>query len=269
MSLHSGGAMSELLDEVKLTARVITRPLLSAYRSFSLHCLTLIRPIWHMPESRLLPFCLLLASCSDDLSSPSAAPIDDANDASGATVADASDASVPDASPMIGTVPDASTNSLSPPRTAQCKPGRYEGMFNCSIGGLLPWTGSIAFELVKDEMGAGEFRTLSIAAGTKISSDQDSMGGTFSGQLAASFDCQTGLLSGDLVDGKYLFLGSVEYHFKGPLTGSYRMDGGAPGFDGKLGTLTSIDFEAVGAFSPTGDCTWSADLADDKPDAGP
>jgi hypothetical protein len=41
-----------------------------------------------------------------------------------------------------------------------------------------------------------------------------------------------------------------------------------PGFDGKLGTLTTSDFAIAGPLAPTGDCTWSADLSDAQPDAG-
>jgi hypothetical protein len=36
----------------------------------------------------------------------------------------------------------------------------------------------------------------------------------------ADFDCASGELDGELVEGKYLFLGVMEYHFEGPLQGN-------------------------------------------------
>jgi hypothetical protein len=56
----------------------------------------------------------------------------------------------------------------------------------------------------------------------------------------------------------------------GPLEGSYRADGGSPGFDGKMGPLKSTDFDLYGEFASYADCTWNAArIGDAVVDAGP
>lgn len=209
--------------------------------------------------------CLCLWGCSDDAA---AGPSTSSGDDDAKVEVSEKDASVRDAKAPPA-MRDAGKLDAGTARIAQCAPGHYEGKFDCAIAGLLPWTGRMAFDLVENSTGSGEFQTLSIAAGTEIVGDQDSMGGMFTGELQADFDCQTGELDGQLANGRYLFVGAMEYMFEGPLHGLYRSDGGTPGFDGTLGTLTTPNFEFAGPFAPTGDCTWSADLTDSAPDAGP
>jgi hypothetical protein len=105
--------------------------------------------------------------------------------------------------------------------------------------------------------------------GTKIMGSDDSLSGMFTAELQGDFDCRTGELTGQISNGVYLFAGFMEYQLEGPLQGSYRTDGGLPGFDGTMGKLTSKDFEAFGELGPYAMCTWSASQVSSRVDAGP
>jgi hypothetical protein len=154
------------------------------------------------------------------------------------------------------------------PTSLECEPGRYEGTFLCAIV-VVPWSGKMQFDLVGNVMGAGEFRTLSVAAGTKINSDLDSMGGTFTGDLQAEFDCDTGQLEGELANGVYLLANIMPWRFNGPLQGTYRLDdAGVPGFDGTMGTLTTPDLWFYGPLGPSARCEWKVSRVGDVLDAG-
>jgi len=215
---------------------------------------------------------LLLASCSETAPRGPGEESDDSDDSDNSQDSDAvidarveaRDASQPlrDASRL-----DAGRPPLTPVR--ECLPGRYEGEFKCVISDFLPWEGKIGFDLVEESMHAGEFATLTIVAGTRIMGSDDSLQGMFSADLEGSFDCRTGALTGRLANGVYLFAGFMEYQLEGPLQGSYRADGGLPGFDGTMGKLTSKTFEALGELGPSAMCTWSANQTGKSADAGP
>lgn len=154
---------------------------------------------------------------------------------------------------------DGRTTRPPPQPAPNCMPGRYEGEFNCLISGLLPWFGKMQFSLVEKTMSGGEFTTLEIVPGTQIMGNDDSFQGMFTAELAGTFDCQTGVLTGALEDGTYLFGGFMEYQLEGPLEGSYQLgDAGGVGFDGEMGPLKSAMFDLYGPFAPTAMCTWSA-----------
>jgi hypothetical protein len=139
-------------------------------------------------------------------------------------------------------------------------PGRYDGMFECLISGLLPWEGRMSFSLVAKVSGGGEFQSLEIVPGTRITGNDDSFNGMFEAELQGTFDCATGMLTGALTNGNYLFAGVMNYELEGDLEGSYQneLDGGVPGFQGTMGPLTSKTFEQVGPLGPSATCTWSA-----------
>jgi hypothetical protein len=214
-------------------------------------------------------FFLLTASCSGTPERNVSGAGDGSEDGeNGDPVVDAGVAAVDAGRPMR----DASRlDAARPPAVLarECTPGRYEGEFNCVISGLLPWVGKIGFDLVEQEMNAGEFLTLTIVPGTRIMGSDDSLDGMFTADLEGDFDCRTGALTGRLANGVYLFGGFMEYQLEGPLQGTYRTDGGAPGFDGTMGKLTSPTFEAFGDLGPSAMCTWTATQVDKSLDAGP
>lgn len=218
-----------------------------------------------MYAARLLALSVALCACtSDDRGSAPEEELDEDGKEvdAGATPKDAG--RMRDASPL-----DAS----KPPRPvpqAQCTPGQYDGQFSCLISGLLPWAGKMSFALVEKAENSGEFTSLQIIPGTQISGNDDSFQGEFTATLEGDFDCRTGQLTGQLVDGNYVFGGFMNYQLHGPLEGSYLSDGGTPGFDGKMGPLKSSDFDLYGDFAPYADCTWSASrVGEVSGDAGP
>ncbi len=154
---------------------------------------------------------------------------------------------------------------------AQCMPGRYKGELNCVVSGVLPWTMTMAFDLVEKTRGAGEIILLQIVPGTEVSGGDDSFQSTYSAKLSGTFDCSTGVLTGALEDGRYLLGGLQEYHFEGPLEGHYNADdGGVPELEGQAGPLAVTTFDALGPLAPSGDCKWSAPrVGDVEADAGP
>jgi hypothetical protein len=147
----------------------------------------------------------------------------------------------------------------APPRTAQpdCTPGSYTGEFTCLISGLVPWGGTMAFSLVEEASGAGEFQTLQIVPGTRLSGTDETFSGTFSADLQGTFDCRTGKLVGSLENGVYRIQGETPLSMRGGLEGTYLTDAGTPGFSGTMGPLGTPDFDLLGALAPTASCTWS------------
>lgn len=158
---------------------------------------------------------------------------------------------------------DAGTKA--PPRTAQpdCTPGSYTGEFTCLISGLVPWGGTMAFSLVEEAAGAGEFQTLQIVPGTRLNGTDETFSGTFSADLQGTFDCRTGKLVGSLENGVYLIQGETPLSMRGGLEGTYLTDAGTPGFSGTMGPLGTPDFDLLGALAPTASCTWSTVRAGD------
>lgn len=144
------------------------------------------------------------------------------------------------------------------PREPRCSPGLYEGMFSCLISGLLPWQGKMSFALEEKTTVALEFPILEIVPGTQISGNDDSFQGMFMAELEGTFECQTGVLTGAMKNGKYLFGGFMEYQLQGKLAGNYVSDGGVRAFQGMMGPLTSKDFEILGPLGPSATCTWHA-----------
>jgi hypothetical protein len=217
-----------------------------------------------MGSCRAVVLALLLASCADE--KPASEPEEGVEVGLDARVEEPRDAGRP---PREDTpVRDGGRRAVTIPM--ECEPGRYEGTFLCAIVAVVPWAGKMQFELVGNEMGSGEFRTLSVAAGTKISSDLDSMGGTFTGDLEAEFDCQTRQLRGELANGVYLLASLMPWRFNGPLQGTYRIDdAGVPGFDGTMGTLTTPDLWFYGPLGPSAMCEWQVSRVSDGLDAGP
>lgn len=206
---------------------------------------------------------MLLASCSGDEGSRQPdADVEPELDARVPT--EPADAGRPGRDASV--IRDAGRRPMTTPM--ECAPGRYEGTFLCAII-VVPWSGKMQFDLVENVMGAGEFTTLSVAAGTKISSDLDSMGGTFTGDLKAEFDCTTGKLEGELANGVYLLASIMPWRFNGPLEGTYRLDdAGVPGFDGTMGTLTTPDLWFYGPLGPSAMCEWHVSRVGEIPDAG-
>ncbi|MET0283565.1 MAG: hypothetical protein ABW352_03825 [Polyangiales bacterium] len=211
-----------------------------------------------------LALSLLITSCSDDNTPVEPEEVVDARLDSGA-VTMPKDAGVKRDAELTRV----DSGRKPPTIPMQCEPGRYAGEFFCAISGIAPWFGKMEFDLVENVMGSGEFTTLSVAAGTQISSDLDSMGGTFSGDLVAEFDCRTGEIKGELANGIYLLVGVMPWRFNGPLQGSYGTDdAGLPAFEGKLGTLTTPDLWFYGPLGPSAMCDWHASRVD-RVDAGP
>jgi hypothetical protein len=201
----------------------------------------------------VVALCLALAGCSSDAGGAEPEPQDDDE------VVDARAADKPkDAGDRTRDARPLDASKPRPIPQAQCSPGQYDGDFSCLISGLLPWAGKMSFALVEKSANSGEFTTLQIVPGTQISGNDDSFSGMFTATLEGEFDCQTGQLTGQLADGLYTFGGFMNYQLHGPLEGSYRADGGTPGFDGKMGPLKSTDFDLYGELAPYADCTWSA-----------
>lgn len=201
----------------------------------------------------VLGTCLLPSACAEDPRRPGEETQDDETSLDARVAEPGRDASrtVRDASLLDARRP------VRPVPPAECSAGQYEGQFNCLISGLLPWVGKMSFALVEKAMGAGEFQTLQIVPGTRISGSDDSFQGEFTATLEGDFDCQTGELTGQLTDGLYVFGGTMEYQLAGPLEGSYLSDAGA-GFAGKMGPLKSANFDLFGELAPAAECTWNA-----------
>jgi hypothetical protein len=198
-----------------------------------------------------LSFCLLLVSCASapgEGREQEQAPIEGVDDAGANAVP-----------PVLDAEPPAPPTVLPPPQPSDdCRPGRYDGMFSCIISGLLPWEGKMSFTLVAKTTDALEFQILEIVPGTRISGNDDSFQGMFEAELEGTFDCATGILTGAMTNGTYLFAGFMEYHLEGDLEGSYLADGSAPRFAGTMGPLTSKNFELFGDLGPSATCTWNA-----------
>lgn len=208
---------------------------------------------------------VLLAGCSGNDESPE--PMDRTSDDAKLTDADVGGARK-DASARTRDAMAMDANRPRPATQASCTPGQYEGQFSCLISGLLPWVGKMSFALVEKTAGAGEFTTLQIVPGTRISGNDDSFQGEFTATLEGEFDCQTKQLAGRLVDGNYLLNGFMNFELNGPLEGTYASDGGAPGFGGKMGPLKSANFDLAGDLAPYADCTWNAARVSAAVDAG-
>lgn len=224
-----------------------------------------------MNPGRLCIVCLLVCatSCSDDARE---AVEDDAKDEMTEPEQGPS-SSLRDArvSPRDASArPAMDARRPTPPAAAACMPGTYRGEFSCSVAELLPFAGDMMFTLVEEAEGAGEFTTLKVVPGTRITGRDDSFEGTFDAELSGTFDCKTGELTG-AIDGSYFTprlgfpLGLI-----GPLSGNYSPDGGA-GFDGVMGPLESPDVNSfLGPFAPTAsNCNWRATRIGDarEPDA--
>jgi hypothetical protein len=200
--------------------------------------------------------CLLLASCSEE---PDRDPHEEEEVVDDVRTLDASREAGRPARDAASAPLDGRVSRPPPQRPQECMPGRYEGEFNCVISNFLPWQGKMSFSLVEQTRNGGEFTSLEIVPGTRISGSDDSFQGMFTAELAGTFDCETGALTGALEDGTYLVGGFMEYQLAGPLEGSYQLgDGGAPGFSGEMGPLTSATFDLYGPFAPMAMCTWQA-----------
>jgi len=135
------------------------------------------------------------------------------------------------------------------PGTGQCKPGLYEGTFQCTYtdpsgGGALPVSGPISIRLV--ESTSGEF--LEVRDGVLDGTANTFF--TFRADVQGKLDCYRASFSGNLINGTYSGFLIVNGSFEGPLSSSYDHQGVA---------LTSGTWQLKVAVSGGG-CTgtWSA-----------
>jgi hypothetical protein len=140
----------------------------------------------------------------------------------------------------------------------ECLPGTYAGTFTCNVMAIsviqFPWSGSLSITLVGQDTMNGEFSTLTIAPGAKVSG-ADGHGGTFTADLTGSLDCPTRKLTGSMNNGQYLN-GFVRLLFTGDLTASYDVTATPRAFqNGVMGPLVSPELPTV-----EGNCTWTATL---------
>jgi len=135
------------------------------------------------------------------------------------------------------------------PGTGQCKPGLYEGTFQCTYtdpsgGGAIPVSGPISIRLV--ESTSGEF--LEVRDGVLDGTANTFF--TFRADVEGKLDCYRGSFTGKLINGTYSGFLIVNGSFEGPLAASYDHQGVA---------LTSGTWQLNVAISGGGcNGTWSA-----------